>query len=138
MMTTRVLPPGLSSSGRKLRPITGVVPSTVRKSEVTARAFTTSISPALPRLTLAPVSAAIAVNVWLRCAELGPPTLRIALVQTDKAIGVFERERAQHHRIDYAEDRRVCADSDRERQYDDRRKPRILSNHPKPEAKILP
>ena len=68
-MTTRALPPGLSSSGRKLRPIKGEVPSTVRKSTDTDEPRTTSTSPAVPRLTLVPETAAIAANVWFCCLQ---------------------------------------------------------------------
>jgi hypothetical protein len=53
------------------------------------------------------------------------------------AIRIAIRQRPQDHRVDDAENRRVGADAERERQQRDERKARLLDERANREAKVL-
>ena len=59
------------------------------------------------------------------------------LPQMDESIRLREWERAQQHGVDNAEDRGVCSDAERQREYGDNGKARIFRELPKRVAKIV-
>ena len=54
------------------------------------------------------------------------------------SLRVAHRQRAQHQRVDQAEDRGVGADAQRQREHDDQREPAIPGEHPDGVADVAP
>src|SRR4030095_4065815 len=71
-----------------------------------------------------------------RCRALNH--IRFVLPDFDESLRLLERERAQQHGVHNAEDRAVCADAERERKHSDERKSRLLQQHSRAIAQVLP
>ena len=56
----------------------------------------------------------------------------------DQALGLMERQRLQQHAVHHAEDRRIGADPQREREGGQRREAGLLPQHARGVAQILP
>ena len=57
--------------------------------------------------------------------------------RANQAIGMVERQRPQHHRVDDAEDGGVGADAERDGEHDGEREQRRLAQHSNRVAKIV-
>src|SRR6185436_10567440 len=56
----------------------------------------------------------------------------------DQSVGLGKRQRLDQHGVDYAEDRHIGADAHTERQNGDQREARILEQHSRAVAHVLP
>src|ERR1700691_1568213 len=120
-MIGRPVPVGLSSAGTKSLPITGATPSTENM-------FAETTAP----VRCAGSDLPVIVKSSTRKAEIPSKTW-----YRDQAAWVMKRKWAQQDRINYAENRTVRADAQRQRSDRHHRKARALAQLAKSVAKIL-
>src|SRR5262245_2085251 len=73
----------------------------------------------------------------MRDAEARPAALGIALSEADEAVGVLERQLAQHNGIYHTEDGRVRANAQTEREQNNQSESGVLPQHSSAEAQVL-
>ena len=70
---------------------------------------------------------ALAQVLDVRVGHRIEPAPAFGFVDVDERLGVIERGLAEEHRVSHAEDRRICADADRQRQHGHRREARMAA-----------